>query len=932
MAQREFKNRVTLVDRVSNKLRRIRRGLGGVARRFTQLGAVAGGLAVFGAGRLFAGAIRSARDFESQLAVVQGVTGATRQEFDQLREAAEEAGSTTRFTATEAAEGLEELTRAGQGVSEAVQSLQPTLQTAQANNIEVARSAELLTDSLNQFELAASETGRVADVLTATTQNSATNINLLGEALAKVAPVASQSNLTIEETAATLGRFADFGFRGSEAGTAFRNTLLDLQDPGSKFRAELSKLGIESDDFLTVIQELEKRGGDAEAALRALGRRGVAPLTALVEGGSGPLQGLVDLLLDAEGAASDTADIMDSKLDGALKNLGSAFDALRRNLVQPLLEPIAEQARALADAFRNAANSGAIDRLAQRIRAVFEDGAQQVRDFVAELDFEAAADGAVSALGRVKDAIVGLGRAAGPTLNNIGRLSSGLALTFRSIQSAVLFASAGFTELNKVSQRVLRTQLQLQEAIARALGRTQAADDLVAQIDDVNRRIGALGAVQDEFFRRADEALAGAARSWKDLKASVAGTGAAGKQAGEDIAAGAAQARESISLTRQVVDPLVSLFVRLGDEGKEAGEKVSSGAAKAEQATRGIFDATTQTRREIEGLGQSFGNTGDEFEQAAESGDKTADSLDDIGEAAGRSGEAAQASARQTADAAEQTQAATEQAAGGTAAALARIVGGWQALGGTVAEQSQRIVELTAGSARSVGSFFRALGRRLNRLDEDFQRNAARADELIAAFESGERSATELQGAARALTSELVALDQQRLDGLQQILGEAAQAAERRLGSIQDNVRRLRVEIAELEGGRAEGQAEQTRVRIAELEQQIRQATNADVIEAAKQEIELLERRLELQRQEQREREADRRVERERELEQVQVERIRRVERETTNSFRRIEEQSQGLAAGIQRAMGEALSGAFRRENVEDALEGALARGDAVRF
>jgi len=132
MAKRDTKLRVTLTDRVSSRLRRISRGFGTLIKRAGQLGALVGGISLFAGGRLFAGAIRSARDFERQLSTVQGVTGATREEFALLRQAAEDAGSSTRFTATEAAQGLEELTRAGQTARDAVASLEPTLQAAQA--------------------------------------------------------------------------------------------------------------------------------------------------------------------------------------------------------------------------------------------------------------------------------------------------------------------------------------------------------------------------------------------------------------------------------------------------------------------------------------------------------------------------------------------------------------------------------------------------------------------------------------------------------------------------------------------------------------------------------------------------------------------------------------------------------------------------------
>ena len=67
----------------------------------------------------FTDAIEGAAEFEQQLATVQAVSGATVEQMQRIKEASEELGKSTRYNATEAAEGFEILSRAGLNTEEA---------------------------------------------------------------------------------------------------------------------------------------------------------------------------------------------------------------------------------------------------------------------------------------------------------------------------------------------------------------------------------------------------------------------------------------------------------------------------------------------------------------------------------------------------------------------------------------------------------------------------------------------------------------------------------------------------------------------------------------------------------------------------------------------------------------------------------------------
>ena len=75
----------------------------------------------------FLASVGAAAEFEDTLARVRAVSGATAAEFDRLGETALQFGRTTRFTAIEAAQGLEFLAKAGLDATEAIAALPTSL-------------------------------------------------------------------------------------------------------------------------------------------------------------------------------------------------------------------------------------------------------------------------------------------------------------------------------------------------------------------------------------------------------------------------------------------------------------------------------------------------------------------------------------------------------------------------------------------------------------------------------------------------------------------------------------------------------------------------------------------------------------------------------------------------------------------------------------
>ena len=339
----------------------------------------------------FIGAVKGAADLEAKLSEVKAVSGATAAEMVLLRKAAEDAGATTKFTATEGADALGNLARAGLNARQAIEALPAVLQLAQAGGIGLAQASEYVTKAVMGMGLAFSDAGRVADVLAAGANASNTSVTGLAQALSYSAPVAKSLGLSLESTVAIIGKFADAGIDASRAGTALNSVLSQFSDPASKFRQELGGAGIITGNFEQALRQLAAAGPAGERAILAVGLEAGPALRALLNQGIGALDDLKSKLDAAKGSAEATAKVMEDNLKGSFNTLSSAWDTVKNTLATPVLPVIRDGVVQLATALTNAVSNGTIGRFGDAIATAFQGGIKWVKAFAAETDFGALA-------------------------------------------------------------------------------------------------------------------------------------------------------------------------------------------------------------------------------------------------------------------------------------------------------------------------------------------------------------------------------------------------------------------------------------------------------------------------------------------------------------------------------------------------------------
>lgn len=202
----------------------------------------------FGAAFLAVGAglgltAKSAMDFESQMSSVKSVMSP--KEVDEfgvsLEDLAMKMGAETKYSALEAAQGIEELIKAGVQTTDIINGgLEGALSLAVAGELELADAAEIASTALNAFKKDSLTVIQAADLLAGAANASATSVSEMKFSLSMVSAVASGVGLSFKDTTAALAVFAQNGLKGSDAGTSLKTMLLNLS-PNTKEAAEQMK-------------------------------------------------------------------------------------------------------------------------------------------------------------------------------------------------------------------------------------------------------------------------------------------------------------------------------------------------------------------------------------------------------------------------------------------------------------------------------------------------------------------------------------------------------------------------------------------------------------------------------------------------------------------------------------------------------------------
>ncbi len=293
-------------------------------------------------GYAIAAPFKAGIEFESSMARVKALSGATNEEFKKLNSTARQLGASTTFSASEVGQGMQYLAMAGFKANETIKAMPGLLDLAAAGQTDLAMTSDIASDILSGFGLKAKDMGKVSDILAKTFTTANTDLGKLGETMKYVGPVARKVGMSLEEASAMAGLLGNVGIKASQAGTTLRKMILSLSAPSSGASKTLKSLGIETKDASGNMRNMVEILGDVAKATKGMGTgdqlsvykdifgeeaaAGVAELVSK-EGAKG-ITKYLDIIKDYKGTAHKIAKQQNDTVAGSFKALGSALEGV----------------------------------------------------------------------------------------------------------------------------------------------------------------------------------------------------------------------------------------------------------------------------------------------------------------------------------------------------------------------------------------------------------------------------------------------------------------------------------------------------------------------------------------------------------------------------------------------------------------------------
>ena len=335
-----------------------KRGVQQVEKRFAGLrsGLVAGvgalGITtgIAGAVATIQAGVNAAGDFETALTNITARVELADDELEAVRQTALALGPDTKFSATEAAEGMLELITSGSTAEEALATIPHVLDLAAASGDALGQTADAVTDIMAQFALETEHAEDVVNTLTAAAGSSSATVSDLSMGMANAGAVANSYGISLDETSAALAVLAENGIKGAEGGTALRSALLNATKETKNSVAAWRALGTTwfdsegqarpLDDIIKDINEglADKTPEEANLILKDLfGTYGITAANALLAA-----DGIEDMqeAMAGQRTAAEVADEQMQTFQAQMDSLGSTMQTLAIKVFTPFIKNI----------------------------------------------------------------------------------------------------------------------------------------------------------------------------------------------------------------------------------------------------------------------------------------------------------------------------------------------------------------------------------------------------------------------------------------------------------------------------------------------------------------------------------------------------------------------------------------------------------------
>lgn len=314
--------------------------------------------------------IANAAIFEQSMSKVGALSKAVGKDFEMMEDKAREMGKTTSKTATEAADAMSYMALAGWDSTQIIAGIEPILRLAEAGNLDLARSSDLVTDSMSSLGLQAKDLSGFLDLVANTSRSSNTDIDVMMEAFNIAGGQFKDLNVSLEEASTWLGVLANRGLKGSEAGTSLNSILLNMTTGAGQAGKMIKDVGLKvydstgkfrgMENVLKDLYNITKNMSDKrrQEVLGAIGGKTQIDTLQKLLGGVNDVDGEFDKLYanikNSDGALKEMYTTMQDNLIGQFNKMKSSIESVTidlGNVLLPVVKKVVSGITFLADKF-----------------------------------------------------------------------------------------------------------------------------------------------------------------------------------------------------------------------------------------------------------------------------------------------------------------------------------------------------------------------------------------------------------------------------------------------------------------------------------------------------------------------------------------------------------------------------------------------------
>ena len=292
-------------------------------------------------------------NFEKAMSEVEAISGASGSELEAMSQKAQKLGATTKFSATEVAQGFKYMSLAGWQTSDMLSGIDSIVNLAAASEMDLASASDMVTDYLSAFGLEAKHSAKMADEMAFAQANSNTTVEMLGESFSNCAANMHAAGQDMETTTSFLEAMANQGRKGAQAGTTLSAIMRDLTAKMNDGKIQIGDVAVAVQDSEGNFRDLTDIMTDVEAATKGMGdaqrasalsatftSRSINGVNMILTEGMEKISGYEEELRNADGAAAGMASTMQDNLQGAITELNSATEGLGIALYNKVSGPL----------------------------------------------------------------------------------------------------------------------------------------------------------------------------------------------------------------------------------------------------------------------------------------------------------------------------------------------------------------------------------------------------------------------------------------------------------------------------------------------------------------------------------------------------------------------------------------------------------------